>query len=328
MAGRLVTILKEWMLPIAMATGISVYLVWHFTPQLHPPGQHIGTIVSDIQRTLIAVLLFFQFVKVSPKQLLPRKWHIWALLVQAVFFWVAAIGAVHTSDGTLRILLECAMICFICPTAAASGVITDRLGGDLSENVTYLIIINIAATFIIPAAIPLVRPAADISFWSYVFRIGSKIFPILVVPCLAAWLIRALFPRLQKVLYDWAPNSFYVWGVCLTMAMMLATRALVHSGITIWGFLMIVAVSALSCAIQFFIGHRLGRNGSEHISAGQSLGQKNTGFLIWLGYTYLTPVTSVAGGLYAIWQNLFNSWQLYRKEHTPDRRTHLDSDSG
>ena len=45
------------------------------------------------------------------------------------------------------------------------------------------------------------------------------------------------------------------------------------------------------------------------------MGQKNTGFMIWLGYNYRTPVTSVAGGLYAIWQNLFNSWELYRKEH-------------
>jgi BASS family bile acid:Na+ symporter len=44
------------------------------------------------------------------------------------------------------------------------------------------------------------------------------------------------------------------------------------------------------------------------------LGQKNTGFLIWLGYNYMTPVTSVAGGLYAIWQNLYNSWELYQKE--------------
>ena len=144
-------------------------------------------------------------------------------------------------------------------------------------------------------------------------RIGLKIFPLLVVPCLAAWIVRALFPRLQKALFAWAPNSFYIWGVCLSMAMLLATRSLLNSRISFWGFMLIVAVSALSCAIQFFIGHHLGCDESEHISAGQSLGQKNTGFLIWLGYTYLTPVTSVAGGLYAIWQNLFNSYELYRK---------------
>ena len=42
----------------------------------------------------------------------------------------------------------------------------------------------------------------------------------------------------------------------------------------------------------------------DEITAGQALGQKNSGFLIWLGYSYMTPVTSVAGGLYSIWQNI------------------------
>ena len=51
------------------------------------------------------------------------------------------------------------------------------------------------------------------------------------------------------------------------------------------------------------------------LTAGQALGQKNTGFLIWLGYSYFTPVTSVAGGLYSIWQNIINSMELYGKNH-------------
>ena len=52
----------------------------------------------------------------------------------------------------------------------------------------------------------------------------------------------------------------------------------------------------------------------DKITAGQALGQKNTGFLIWLGYSYLTPVTSVAGGLYSVFQNCINSFELYQKE--------------
>jgi BASS family bile acid:Na+ symporter len=51
---------------------------------------------------------------------------------------------------------------------------------------------------------------------------------------------------------------------------------------------------------------------SESLTAGQSLGQKNTGFIIWLGFSYMTPVTSIAGGLYAIWHNLVNSYELYK----------------
>ena len=75
--------------------------------------------------------------------------------------------------------------------------------------------------------------------------------------------------------------------------------------------------------IQFAVGRAAGRvlakNDDElmldSITAGQALGQKNSGFLIWLGYSYLTPVTSVAGGLYSIWQNLINSMELFEYGH-------------
>lgn len=49
-------------------------------------------------------------------------------------------------------------------------------------------------------------------------------------------------------------------------------------------------------------------------------GQKNSGFLIWLGYSYMTQVTSVAGGLYSIWQNIINSLELYEQSHRTGKR--------
>ena len=32
-----------------------------------------------------------------------------------------------------------------------------------------------------------------------------------------------------------------------------------------------------------------------------------------MGYTFLTPDTSIAGGFYSIWHNVYNSWQLYKE---------------
>ena len=211
-------------------------------------------------------------------------------------------------------LVECAMLCMICPTASAAGVITDRLGGNLASTVTYLVMINVAGTFLIPLVIPLVNPSAHMGFWAYVGHIAWKVFPVLILPGLLAWLIRYTTHRLQRRLMRWASNSFYVWGVGLTLALVLATRALLLSGLGFWSIAGIVVVSVLTCFVQFFAGHRLHREKVENLTAGQALGQKNTGFLIWLGYNYMTPVTSVAGGLYAIWQNLYNSWELYQKE--------------
>ena len=303
------------MLPGAIVLGISLYMVYRVSPWMHPWGHGLHIAASEGQRLVIATLLFFQFVKISPHDLRLSRWHLGALAVQVISFLALALGVALTTPGPLRMVLECAMLCMICPTASAAGVITDRLGGNLAATVTYLVMINAAATLLIPLVIPLVNPSASLGFWAYVGHIALKVFPVLILPGLLAWVVRYTTHRLQRRLMRWASNSFYVWGVGLTLAMVLATRALVLSGLGPWAIGGIVAVSMGCCFLQFFIGRRLGRKGLESITAGQALGQKNTGFLIWLGYNYMTPVTSVAGGLYAIWQNLFNSWELYRKEH-------------
>ena len=309
-------ILREWMLPIAIVLGISLYLIYHFTPALRPIGHFCHALAASGQRWVIALLLFFQFVKVPPSGLHLEKWYWGALAVQILGFLACAGGIMLSGSLAVRIPLECAMLCLVCPTASAAGVITDRLGGKLSATVSYLMLINTAATFLIPLVIPLVSPSAEYGFWSYVGRIALKVFPVLILPCLAAWCVRWAFPKFNRALVEWSPNSFYIWGVGLTLAMVLSTRALVLSRLGAAVLAAIVAVSLLCCFLQFFLGRRLVHGRSvDSITAGQALGQKNTGFLIWLGYNYLTPVTSVAGGLYAIWQNIFNSWELWKKEH-------------
>lgn len=316
---RLLSFLKDWMLPLAIVLGISLYLIYHFTPALYPIGPAMHVLASEGQRFLIAVLLFCQYVKTAPRDLRFHRWHFWALAFQILAFVACAAAALVVPQAGARVLLECGMICLICPTAAASGVITDRLGGDLAGNVTYLLLINVVATFLIPAVVPLVHPSPDYSFWQSVGTIAGRIFPMLVLPCLLAWLIRFGFPRLQEKILPLAGYSFYVWGVSLTIAMALATRALVLSDVPGAVVAGIVLVSVAACLLQFLTGRLLGRDERTRLTASQTLGQKNTGFLIWLGYSFLTPVTSIAGGLYAIWQNIINSWELYRKRHGAQR---------
>ena len=303
------------MLPIAIVTGISLYLLYHFTPMLKPYGAVLHKAASEGQRLIIALLLFFQFVQISPHDLRPHRWHLGALLFQILGFLLFAGLSALTPAKAGRILLECAMICLICPTAAAAGVITKKLDGNLAATVTYIVLANLSATFLIPMVVPMVRPSADLDFWTYVLRIAGKVFPILILPGIFAWLIRYTTHKLQRKLMRFAPNSFYIWFFGLTIAMVLASHALFTNypgGLALAG---IILVSMGACALQFFAGRHIGKGRTDSITAGQSLGQKNTAFLIWLGYNYLDPLTSVAGGLYAIWQNLFNSWELYEHEH-------------
>ena len=65
--------------------------------------------------------------------------------------------------------------------------------------------------------------------------------------------------------------------------------------------------------MQFFFGKTLGSLYNDRISGGQALGQKNTILAIWMAHTYLNPLSSVAPGSYVLWQNIINSYQLWKK---------------
>ncbi len=314
---RFVTFINDWMLPIAIATGAAVCLILHFVPALSVSAEPAFTFFAkSAQPFLVALMLFLQFNKVSPHDLKLRRWHLILLVFQCIMFVSLALIATAVPKGEARILIECAMLCLICPTAAAAGVITDRLGGSLSDTVTYVVMINVAAAIIIPVIIPIVHPSSEMTFLSSFISICVRVFPLLVLPLLIAWLIRYTMKKLHHFLLRYVGWAFQIWGVTLCLSIYLATRALLNSGISLWGVVLICLVSLACTILQFLVGRRAGgASRSDSITAGQALGQKNSGFLVWLGYTYMTPVTSVAAGLYSVWQNIVNSWELYEKRH-------------
>ena len=312
---RILDIIKDWMLPIAIVLGIVSYLILHFIPVLHENVEPwFSVFAKDVQPVFVATMLFLQFNKISPHDLKIKRWHFALLAFQLVSFAAMALLAAGLPEGDWKILAESAMLCFVCPTAAAAGVITDKLGGSLSDTVTYVVMINVAATIFIPLAIPVVKDTGDMTFIQYVLAISKRIFPLLVLPLLLAWAIRYGWRKLQRKLMRYTHWAFYFWGISLCLSIYLATRATVTSGISLWIGIAIAAISLAACMLQFWFGHHVAGSGStsDSITAGQALGQKNSGFLIWVGYSFLTPVTSVAGGLYSIWQNLVNSLELFQ----------------
>lgn len=323
---RIVRFIKDWMLPLAIIIGIVSYLILHFVNPLAEsvePG--FSKFAKDVQPVLVATMLFLQFNTISPHDLRFRKWHFIVLAFQIVMFIILTWIATALPDGEIRILVECAMLCFICPTAAAAGVITSKLGGSLSDTVSYVVLINIAAAIVIPIIIPIVNPVGGTSFLDGFIAICMRVFPLLVLPLLLAWAIRYTLKRLHRWLLRFTDWAFYFWGLSLAFSIYLATRALLGSGISVWTAVMIGVLSLACTIIQFAAGRTTGRMScksddrsatrADEITAGQALGQKNSGFLIWLGYSYMTPVTSVAGGLYSIWQNIINSLELYEHGH-------------
>ena len=136
-------------------------------------------------------------------------------------------------------------------------------------------------------------------------------FPLLLCPFLAAILLRALLPKVHAKLGQYHELSFYLWAVALTLAIGVTVKSIVHSDVSFWYQAGLGGISLVCCALQFYFGKKIGRRYGDSISSGQALGQKNTVFAIWMGYTFFTPVTAVAAGFYSVWHNVVNSYQLY-----------------
>jgi BASS family bile acid:Na+ symporter len=312
--------LRDWALIIGMIVGASLYLVYHAIPALHPAGPVLERIVKKVQPLLLFAMLFLSFVKIEPRQMRPHKWMLWLLLFQCLSFVALALLLVFVPQISFYYGIEAAMLCLICPTATACAVVTGKLGGNMAGVVTYTVVINLAVAVLVPLMVPLIHPMEGLSFGEAFAAILAKVFPLLILPALLAWLVRYLLPGVHAWLLKYTGLSFYIWAVSLTLAILMSTRAIVQneSGVSVLWETGIA--SLLACVLQFWLGRRIGRRYQCPISAGQALGQKNTVFGIWMGYTFLSPVVSVAGGFYSIWHNVYNTWQLYRKRKADEAR--------
>jgi len=314
---KIVSFIKDWMLIIAMLAGILGYFVYVSIPALEPTRGFATEAIGIIQPLLIFSMLFLTFCRINPRKLRFRKWHLWLLLIQCTLFMGLGGVLIILPHSGLRVVLEGAMLCLICPTATAGAVITRKLGGDVNDITTYTILINLANALLIPLFVPFVHPNPDMSVWTSALLILGKVFPLLLLPLVAAMLIKVLFPKLHRRLAQYQELSFYLWAVALALALTVTTRSIVHTHVAVSTQLWLVVVSLVCCVLQFYLGRKIGNVYGEKITAGQSLGQKNTVLAIWMGYTFFTPVTAIVGGFYSIWHNVINSWQLYehKKEH-------------
>ena len=331
-------VIKDWMLPIAMVAGASMYLIYHVLPEpIHKAGPVPEHVLAAMQPLLIFAMLFLTFCRIEPKELKPHRWHWWLLLIQGGIFTLLSLAAfliqkiVPGTSLEWIVVIESAMLCMICPTATAAAVVTRKLGGDVPGITTYIVLINLLTALLVPLMVPLIRPASDADFWTSFSLILAKVFPLLITPCLCAWLIRYLWPKAHRRILQYPDLPFYLWAVALTLAIAVTTKSIVQSDMKFGLIMAMSAVSLICCAFQFYIGRHVGsryrprrtvsaeieERGKEvrKVTAGQSIGQKNTVFAIWLAYTFMTPETAIVGGLYSIWHNIYNSWQLYRANH-------------
>ena len=313
---RIIDFLKSWLLPTAMITGTLIYLVFAFVPALSGAKPFFLGVAQILMPTAIFLMLFFTFCKINIRDMKPRLWHLEMLALQVVLTlgWMAVIYYFMKPASYAELVGEGVLACLMSPTAAAAAVVTGKLGGSAASLTSYTLESNIVSALLVTFVCPIIHPIAGLNLLAAFLRVLVRVSFLLVLPFILAMALKYVMPKVHARLAALKDVAFYIWGCSLTMVTGMTMRVVFAYLGHPWLVFSLVVAALLICVMKFGLGKAIGsRTGKvDKISAGQAFGQKNTMFTIWMALSWLSPVAAVAPGSYVIWQNIINSYQLWK----------------
>lgn len=305
-------LVKDWTLPISMAIGVACYILFTRVDALAGMKTVLVASIPYLLPALIFAMLFLTYCKINPKELKPRRWHLWLVLIQMVEVAAMLMVCTRAKDSDWLPVFEAWLACFIAPMAAVGAVVTQKIGGNPATATTYTIISSSFTAIAVPLVYPLVEPELDATFFELFWKILSRVFPTIMAPLVIALLLRRFVPKVHEYTAKQAKDkSFYLWAICTMVNTAQIIRSIVSSSssgmIVVW-----ICISVgLIVALQFGMGKYIGKLDNDTIAAGQGLAQKNTVLSIWMAMSFLNPQAAIGPGACLLWQNMFNSWQIW-----------------
>lgn len=288
--------IKNMMLPLAMIGGAIFYKWMGYLNFLSP--------------YLIFMMLFITYCKLNFKDFKPTHFHLVLLATQMIISAVVYLIILPFSHK----VAEGVFICVFIPTATAAPVITSMLGGSISFVATYSLLCNALVAVIGPFVLARIGDVGDITFLHSAALIGSKVFPLLILPLVAALGLRYLCPKVHRTITGHQQVSFYLWAISLFIIVGSCVSFTINhwEPSESWNIIFLALGALAVCLLQFYTGRKIGRRNGDAVSGGQSLGQKNTVLAVWMAMAYMNPIASIAPAAYIAWQNIVNSAQLVR----------------
>ena len=255
---------------------------------------------------LIFAMLFFTYCRVDITKMRITMMHFWLFAAQIV----GAIMLYTLCQPLGETIAQGAMICALAPIAMAAVVIGGMLGANIENMTTYSLLCNIATACVAPFILSWVGNGE-----CTLMQILTKVAPLLIAPFVAGQLCRFALPAVAHWVADHSRISFYIWLVSLTVVVGRTTAFVIdHSATDLRTEIVLAVVAAFICIAQFIIGRKIGAKYGDTVAGGQSLGQKNTVLAVWMAQSFLNPLACVAPTAYIVWQNIVNSYQIYRKK--------------
>jgi len=262
---------------------------------------------------LIFTILLLNFVATDIKKLRFTAMDALLMLVQ-VSLSLGIYLILHLLGGD-EIVSQGVLVGVLCPVAASVVVISCMLGANRETVTAYTIFDNLLVALLAPVIFSFVGEHQDMPFGESFLLIIRRVAPIIALPFFVAWLLQTLLPKANAFLVRYRGLSFYLWAMALFITLGQTIDFIILKGEENLSSIVILGVvSVLFCVVQFGVGKLIGRHYGDTIAGGQLLGQKNSALGIWMANTYLNPLSAVFPALYSIWQNLFNSWQLWRHD--------------
>lgn len=299
--------LKTYMLPVAMVLGAVLYR----------PITRLNELCPVFTQLLIFAMLLITYCRLSLRHLQIERLHGWLLAIQIVGSLAVYFALLHIDP----LVAEGTFICILAPTATAAAVITQMLGGSLASLATYSLLSNMTIAVLAPVIFSFIGVHTEIAFASSFLIICRQMMPLLILPFAVAILMGRLLPRAHEALSRSQSLSFYLWAVSLTFVMgRTASFIIAQGGENLREEILLALFSLLACGAQFAAGKLIGQRYGNRISGGQALGQKNTVLAIWIALTYVHPLASIGPASYVVWQNIVNSYQLWKKARREQAR--------
>ena len=282
-------------MPIAMTVGSIFYSFFGSLAFLTP--------------YLIFGMLLLTYCKLDLGKIKLSPLHFWLILIQIVGS-LASYVLIKTYNATLA---QAILICILAPTATAAPVITGMLKGNVASLTAYSLLSNITVALLAPLIFSIIGSYQDLAFLDSFIAIAQKVFLLLLGPFALALFLQRLMPKFSNTLGGYSSFSFYLWTASLTIVTGKTITFITLQNEGSYSTEILIAVSALIiCITQFLLGRKIGRRYEDTVAGGQGLGQKNTILAIWMAQTYLNPISSIGPGAYVLWQNLFNSYQIWK----------------
>lgn len=288
---------------IAMPSAIILGMIFHkWTAMLSP-----------IMAILISIMLFFAYCRIDFKQLKIVKLHWILILIQ----YGGGIIILYALKDFNVYVAGSAMILFTTPVGASAMVLGNVLGGNLNSITSYNILSNIFTSVLCPIYFTLLNKflhssSDGLSIFHSIFEISKHVFILMLTPLLLAFILWRFWPKAQKEIGKRTSISFYIWVVAALSAFGKIIEV-IQKYDHLYKEEIIISIAALvSCFLLFYLGYLIGNKFKEPITGSISLGQKNTILTIWMSHTFLTvPIFSIAAGVYMLFQNSYNSIQIY-----------------